>query len=412
MSSKFFTLFEVIGVEIEYMVAEMNQLEINPIVDFLLQSLAGKITNELSFDKVAISNELVSHVIELKMAQPQKLTAQTHVDFHQLLTTKILPLLAKQNSILVPTSMHPFLKPDDPQIKIWPHGNHEIYHKYDEIFGCHGHGFSNIQSIHLNLPFANNEEFIQLHQAIRVILPLIPALCASSPYVEGKQTQALDNRLLFYKNNQKKIPIISGEMIPEEVISIEDYYHKILDPIDKALVPYNSNKILEPEWVNSRGAIARFERNAIEIRLMDAQECPLADFACVAAITAILKDLIYDYPVNIPLKITTLELKNILMQSLNHGLQGSIDNKKFLQALSVDCHKHYNFNQLIEKLIERCDHYIEPCYLTALETILRKGALAERMIKFLNVANASPQDLQSLMRALSNSLVENKMLLA
>ena len=31
--------------------------------------------------------------------------------------------------------------------------------------------------------------------------------------------------------------------------------------------------------MNSRGAIARFDRNAIEIRVIDVQECPKADLA-------------------------------------------------------------------------------------------------------------------------------------
>ena len=36
----------------------------------------------------------------------------------------------------------------------------------------------------LNLPFSSDEEFGRLHAAIRLLLPLLPALAASSPLVE------------------------------------------------------------------------------------------------------------------------------------------------------------------------------------------------------------------------------------
>lgn len=411
MSFNVYSLFEVVGVEVEYMVVDKNNFSIRPIVDSVLMDLAGKITNEIAYDKVAISNELVSHVLELKMSEPQVIDKESHLHFFNVLKEKIFPILAKYHSALLPTSMHPLLATDSKDIKIWPHGNHDIYQKYDKIFGCHGHGFSNIQSIHLNLPFADDKEFVELHQAIRLVLPLIPALMASSPIVEGKKTNTLDNRLLFYKNNQKKIAIISGDVIPEEVTSIKDYYYKILNPIDNALSPYNQDKVLEAEWVNSRGAIARFERNAIEIRLMDSQECPLADFACVAAITAILKDLIYHYPIKSTLVASSQNLKSLMDVAIKHGLNHPIDNSNFLQALSLNSGRTQTFASVIDALIERASHYIEPCYLFALEKILSQGNLAERMLKFFNRQKINKDNLHALMSRLEQSLSDNNLFL-
>jgi len=37
--------------------------------------------------------------------------------------------------------------------------------------------------------------------------------------------------------------------------------------------------VLQNEWLNSRGAIARFERDTIEIRVLDSQETPAAELA-------------------------------------------------------------------------------------------------------------------------------------
>ena len=45
-------------------------------------------------------------------------------------------------------------------------------------------------------------------------------------------------------------------------------------------------------FLNSRGAIARFDRGAIEIRLVDIQECPNADIAIVELEIATLKAIV------------------------------------------------------------------------------------------------------------------------
>ena len=42
----------------------------------------------------------------------------------------------------------------------------------------------------------------------------------------------------------------------------------------RAIDPLDTEGILQEEWLNSRAAIARFDRGAIEIRCMDTQECP------------------------------------------------------------------------------------------------------------------------------------------
>ena len=49
---------------------------------------------------------------------------------------------------------------------------------------------------------------------------------------------------------------------------------------------------MDPVWVNSRGATARFDRGTIEIRLLDIQECPAADLAIITLIIQVLKWLV------------------------------------------------------------------------------------------------------------------------
>src|SRR5205085_672277 len=148
-----------------------------------------------------------------------------------------------------------------------------------KIFDCRGHGWSNLQSTHLNLPFYGEAEFARLHAAIRMLLPLLPALCASSPILDGKPTGQLDTRLHYYRGNQAKIPSITGKVIPEPIYSSFAYKKSIYKKIEEDIGPFNTNEVLDPIWVSSRGAIPCFDRGSIEIRIMDIQECPSADLA-------------------------------------------------------------------------------------------------------------------------------------
>src|SRR5690606_16820386 len=152
--------------------------------------------------------------------------------------------------------------------------------------------WSNVQSMHLNLPFFNDEEFGKLHAAIRILLPLIPALSSSSPIFEGRKTGFKDSRMEVYKTNQKEIPEMTGKVISEQVITKKDYYEKIFGPINEAIKSYDTENILDHHFLNSRGAIARFDRNAIEIRVIDLQECPKADVAIAVFIIEVLRLLV------------------------------------------------------------------------------------------------------------------------
>ena len=114
---------------------------------------------------------------------------------------------------------------------IWPHDYSIVYEAFNRIFDCRGHGWANLQAVHLNLPFADDAEFARLHAAIRVLLPILPALAASSPIFEGRLSGVLDTRLDVYRNNCRKIPLATGRVIPEPVFSAADYHGRILEPL-------------------------------------------------------------------------------------------------------------------------------------------------------------------------------------
>ncbi|MEW6500139.1 MAG: glutamate-cysteine ligase family protein, partial [Thermodesulfobacteriota bacterium] len=283
-------LFDAIGVELEYMIVDGKNLDVKPISDQLLQAAAGESTSHYDKPGISWSNELVLHVVELKTTEPTSDLASAVAPFHADVQ-RINALLAVHHARLMPGGAHPWMDPYQ-EMHLWPHGDREIYAAFNRIFDCRGHGWANLQSCHLNLPFQGDEEFGRLHAAIRLILPLLPALAASTPIVDGRVQSSLDFRLETYKSNSAKLPRITGLVVPEPVFSESAYREQILAPMYQSIAPFDPEGILQDEWLNARGAIARFDRNAIEIRIIDVQECPLADLAIASLIVETLRTLV------------------------------------------------------------------------------------------------------------------------
>ncbi|TVZ28410.1 carboxylate-amine ligase [Gillisia sp. Hel_I_86] len=374
-----YRLFEVFGIELEYMVVKSSNLKIAPIVDKLMILKNGSITSDVSNGKIEWSNELVAHVVELKTNGPTKQLEDLDELFHQNIL-EINKLLLPEDAKLMPTASHPLMDPAK-EMKLWEHHYSEIYSLYNKIFDCRGHGWSNVQSMHLNLPFFGNEEFGQLHAAIRILLPIIPALSASSPIFESKNTGFLDSRMEVYKTNQKEIPEMTGKVIPEQVFNKEDYIKQIFEPINKAIAPFDTDNILDKHFLNSRGAIARFDRNAIEIRVIDIQECPKADIALAVLIIETLKLLVSEELVSLEDQKNWHEddLFTIFNDVIEDAENTQITNPKYLNLFDVD--SECTAGELWKTLYLRVQERISPKHRKAIEFILANGSLATRILK-------------------------------
>ncbi len=254
-------LFEGFGVELEYMLVDQQSLNVRPMADQVMHQLAGEYLSEIEFGEVAWSNELALHVIELKTNGPAS-SLTPLPELMQQHVCQLNALLAPHHACLMPTAMHPWMDPWQ-ELRLWPHDYSPVYEAYHRIFDCRGHGWANLQSVHLNLPFADDAEFGRLHAAIRLLLPLLPALAASSPVLERRLTGLQDNRMEVYRNNSRRIPSITAHVVPEAVYTCADYESQILQRMYDEIAPLDPEAVLQHEWLNVRGAI----RDSIAIRL-------------------------------------------------------------------------------------------------------------------------------------------------
>ena len=402
-------LFQAYGVELEYMIVDRDSLAIRSISDELLKHELGQYGSDFENGIVTWSNELVLHVIELKSTRPE-LNFNTLENAFADEIKRINRILLNWNAMLMPTAAHPFMNPLT-ETKLWPHDNNEVYTIYNNIFDCRGHGWSNLQSTHLNLPFHGDAEFGKLHAAIRLILPLLPALCASSPVLDGKRSGYLDSRLTFYKTNQAKIPSITGQIIPEPVFSQKAYEELIYRQIKKDIAPYDPENILDPVWVNSRGAIPRFDRGSIEIRVMDVQECPDADLAIITMVIETLKALVHEDFASLEdqKEVYMDALTGILDETTRTGPNTEIYSMEFSSLFGVNTFTTPGqiWQHIYETLVKKGNTLLER-WEPELSVIFNEGTLSERMIKAMG-KEVSPASIQKVYHQLSDCLAQNKM---
>ena len=378
---KQWNLFERFGIELEYMIVDKDTLQVIPRADIPLgKDKKGNNLSDLRRGDVGLSNELVSHVIELKCAEPTSSFSLWSKNFHKEII-HINKELAKINAMLLPSATHPFMNSQEEMV-IWPYDANEIYTTYDRIFNCKGHGWANLQSAHLNISFNGDDQFEVLHAAIRILLPLIPAIAASSPYLDSKFTQFKDARLETYRHNQEKIPSIIGQIIPEPVFSYAEYDRVIFTPIKNDIAPYDTEHFLNHFFLNSRGAIARFDRGAIEIRLVDIQECPAADIAIAELQIAVLKTIISQKWTSIEKQkeLETPILASFLHKTIKVAENAIIDDKSYLLALGIE-ESSIKASDVWKHLYKHCKKSITLASQKILEKMLARGTLSTVLLK-------------------------------
>jgi hypothetical protein len=405
-------LFEVFGIELEYMVVDRESLQIAPKVDALFHSVTGEYVSDVERGDITWSNELSAHVVELKTTTPSSTLVSLHDVFHRHIL-EIVRRLKPLGATLMPTAAHMEMNPTL-EGSLWPYDSHEIYALYDRVFGCKGHGWFNVQSVHLNLPFSGDAQFRKLHSAIRVLLPLIPALCASSPILEGHSGDSLDMRLKGYLEHQKAVPELLGPTIPEVAHSEAEYTSRILSPIAAAFKRHDPTGIMNPIFLNSRGAIARFDRGAIEIRLADIQECPLADISIMCFLVEVLKGLVAEDWSTIATQENCDEsyLFDILLRTIRDGEMAILPDGRLPAVFGITyTGKNHYVKDVLSDIFTAIRWRLDDVTQDVIDYILMSGTLARRMLKVLD-GDYSLDSLRRLEVDLIDCLHDNRLLMS
>jgi Glutamate-cysteine ligase family 2(GCS2) len=271
-----------IGTEHEFSV---NGLHFNPlpVSDEIIRTICGSYESEILFGDTKLGKELQKTVIEL--------VPRCHADSVAVLEGQLMRGIGKFYHIfrdryqLLGLGMHPTLKLQE--TAVWDHDESEYYEVYDRLFNIRQHGWLNIQALQVNLSYTGEKDLVMNYNRLRSLLPYLIAVTASSPIVEGKSTGTVDNRLLYYRENQKEIPAICNNIVPVHIGSVREY-RTAQEEIFSELRARGA-EILCEEWVNSGGVIIRFSRKCLEIKALDEQECIRSDMAVCAFTRSLLR---------------------------------------------------------------------------------------------------------------------------
>ena len=405
-----YRLFEVCGLELEYPIVD-SELHVQPLVEPAFRLLAGRPTSDVAGPRFGFSNELADHVFELKNPRPLPSLVTAEADLVAGVTLFSNLLREHFGARLLPGGMHPFM---DPRLgRTWRRANRRVYEAYAAVFDLSTHGWMNVQSCHVNLPFGTERETLVMLDATACLLPYLPALSASSPVHDGELGPFVDNRLAFYRTHQARVPQTQGRVVPEHVGSFAEYKRDVLGGIYRALREIPEAAPLRREFCNARGAILRFVRQAMEIRVLDVQECPRADMAIAALVFAVLRELVARHGARLPdfaRRSTTRARKAQLLACARHGLDAPLRLDDVREAFALPAgvrtargfwrHMHRRF--VPGALVAAHD--------AAIATILRRGNLADRLLACHERRGRSRAGFAPLLRALADCLAQNRML--
>jgi len=380
--NKRYDIMDGVGVEIEYMIVDKETLDVRPIADKLIQAASGSDSGDYEKDGVGWSNEFVLHLVEFKTLLPEKSLHNTAQMLHNEVSVAN-EILSGMGATLMSGAAHPWMDPLT-QLTRWPHDCHEIYDTYHRIFNSHQHGYANVQSVHMNIPFDGDEQFGRLCAATRMVMPLIPGLAAASPFVDGKSAGAMDFRMMAYIKNSIQVPQMAGDIIPEPVFTIGEYHEKVLAPLYAAIAPHDPDGVMAHEWLNARGAIPRFDRSALEIRVIDVQENPYMDAAVMAAVYAVIMSMVEERWIDYDQqrKWASGPLRKILQDTIKKGDEALVTHSEYMECFGVDPEEPLSAGELWLAIIEdeAVSTRIEHDEADALEFILTEGTLASRLM--------------------------------
>jgi gamma-glutamyl:cysteine ligase YbdK (ATP-grasp superfamily) len=361
---------EVLGPEHEFSLVN-DELSALPIVDKVIKDFHGRVVNFVELPNFSFGKEIQLHVMEIKPNMPFRSPENFEETMHGAVLTLTDFLESKYKVHLLGGGMHPLLKLEE--TGVWPHRHKKIYQAYSKVFNLNQHGWLNIQSFQLNIPYSN-QDAILMHNMLSEICAYLPAISASSPVYEGKFGENVDNRLCFYMLNQKEVSSVTGDVIPEYVSSFGQYEKEIIERYSMDLAHAGADEcLLYKDWVNSRGVIFRFDRKAIEIRVMDEQECVKSDVALSCFIRALLRGLLENKAEFLPHRILVKNFKSVIKTGLNaevahpnghsarqvcqHFLRIAWENateeeKKYLSIIQKRI-EHGNLSEIIRERVQR-----------------------------------------------------------
>ena len=166
---------------------------------------------------------------------------------------------------------------------------------------------------------------------------------------------------------------MAGEIIPKCVTSFEQFRRDIVAGYLRDISSQGlSERVLSARWLNQRAVVFKFFRDAIEVRVMDEQECIKSDVALSCFIQATIRALIATNEATPSHQI----LVNDYQEIVKNGLQANVQHPHGKTAKEV-C-------QYFSKIASEHANPEEKKYLWIINKRIQEGNLSNIIQKRVN----------------------------
>ncbi len=325
---------------------------------------------------------------------------------------KIAAELAMQlDGRLAGQGMHPWMRADEAEY--WPHVDIGRSQALESIFGSERHGFANQQMLGLALPFQDDAGFEALWAALRIVLPLLPAIAASSPFADGACGPVRNCRLAARRDYFDTDLDFASSLVPKHYSCREAVRAELGAPLEEALEKRGLLGTLQAGDVCGDGILADFRSGLVHIGVLDMQESLQANLAICSLVVAMVRIMIWQ--VDVPLagqrQWPSARLNEVLEPMLCEAEDGVIRDLDYLQLFKFPEHGACRAGELLQFLIE--EKLAEDSAIVAntavLEQIVSRGSLATRCLRALP-ENWDEEALYELYKELVQCQVEDRLL--
>jgi gamma-glutamyl:cysteine ligase YbdK (ATP-grasp superfamily) len=171
--------------------------------------------------------------------------------------------------------------------------------------------------------------------------------------------------------------------VPEVIHGEAEYRATILEPIWADTAPLDPDGVLRGEFANARGAIARFDRGAVEIRVLDLQEHPRFDLAIAALISGVVRALAEQDPEARAAQdaLETDALHAVFLATMLEGEAAIVTDTALLAALGLGDARRLRAGEVWAALVERVAPSLPPALAEDARALVRRGTLARRLLR-------------------------------
>jgi hypothetical protein len=231
---------------------------------------------------------------------------------------------------------------------------------------------------------------------------------------DGVIQPSVDNRMEWIFRHQAAVPESQGDILPEPIASLSDYRRRILQPMYQALEAHPGGDVLKRDFFNARGAVLKSGRRALEIRVIDMQECVQLDIAIAVFVRSLLRHYSRQYMTG----RTALPPRKILLEDFRATVRCGSAARVVAPQLGDEVERDADGRasardtlRALSRIAQRTVRRDEARYLDLVSRMIEAGTLSERIRDRLTPLAGDAEQFRSatrnLYRELSDCLIDN-----